>query len=75
MIELAPMQVRLTSIEGVGEVIFVLIDKNLYDHKNLLDHWNVIIIHSTRWLGKTFPPGSSSALDAKWLQTNTVVIA
>lgn len=70
MIELAPMQVRLTSKEGVGEAIFVLIDNNLYNHL-----WNVIIIHSTLWFGKAFPTGSSSALAAKWLQTNTVVIA
>ena len=69
MIEPAAMQVRLTASEGNGEAIFVVIDETRHEQ------WNVIIIHSTDWYARTFPPGTCGAWDTKWLRSNTVVIA
>ncbi len=69
MIELARMQVRLMATEKNGEAIFVVIDETPYEQ------WNILVIHSTDWYGRTFPPGFRGPWDTEWLRTNTVVIA
>lgn len=69
MIDLASMQVRIAATEKNGEAIFLVMNETRWDE------WNILVIHSTGWYARTFPPGTSGAWNSEWLLANTVVIA